>query len=130
MTGPRWLSGSAIRLLHLESLREFGGAEGVRDDGLLDSALARPLDLHAYEDERDRCRLATAYAVGIVRNHPFVDGNKRAALAAVGVFLVLNGLDLVANQAEAAVAVMDLAAGDLPEEGFAAWLRDNATPRA
>lgn len=126
---PRWVSARAIRYLHLESLRQFGGAEGVRDDGLLESALARPQNLFAYEGEADPCRLAAAYAGGIVRNHPFVDGNKRAALAAAGVFLMLNGLDLVADKAQATAAVLDLAAGDLPEEGFAAWLRDNVRPR-
>jgi death on curing protein len=126
---PRWVSQRALVYLHLESLRRFGGAEGLRDEGLLASALARPRNLHAYEGETDLCRLAAAYAAGIVRNHPFGDGNKRAALAAAGVFLMLNGYDLVGDQAQATVAVMDLAAGDLPEEGFAAWLRDNITPR-
>lgn len=126
---PRWVSARAIRYLHLESLRQFGGAEGVRDEGLLESALARPRNLFAYEGETEPCRLAAAYAGGLVRNHPFVDGNKRAALAAAGVFLMLNGLDLVADTAQATVAVLDLASGDLPEEGFAAWLRDNVTPR-
>jgi death-on-curing protein len=84
---------------------------------------------HAYEGEADLCRLAAAYAGGIVRNHPFVDGNKRAALAAAGVFLMLNGPNLIGDKAEATVAMLDLAAGELPEEGFAAWLRDNTTPR-
>ncbi|RAI59495.1 type II toxin-antitoxin system death-on-curing family toxin [Roseicella frigidaeris] len=129
MTEPRWVSRRALQLLHLESLTEFGGAEGMRDEGLLDSAMARPRNLHAYEGETDLCRLAAAYAAGIVRNHPFVDGNKRAGLTAAGVFLMLNGLDLVADQAEAAVAVLDLAAGELPEAEFAAWLRDNTRLR-
>ena len=126
---PRWVSKQALLLLHMESLAEFGGADGLRDAGLLESALARPHNLHAYEGEADVCRLAAAYAAGIARNHPFVDGNKRAALAAAGVFLMLNGLDLVADKAEATVAMLDLAAGDLSEEGFAAWLRDNTRPR-
>jgi death-on-curing protein len=125
----RWVSARALKLLHLESLAAFGGAEGIRDEGLLESALARPRNLHAYEGETDLCRLAAVYAAGLVRNHPFVDGNKRAALAAAGIFLMLNGLDLEADKAEATVAVIDLAAGELPEEGFAAWLRDNTRPR-
>lgn len=129
MSEPRWVSARALKLLHLESLAEFGGAEGMRDEGLLESTLARPRNLHAYEGETDLCRLAAAYAGGLVRNHPFVDGNKRAALAAAGVFLMLNGLDLVADKGETAAAVFDLAAGDLPEEGFAAWLRDNTKAR-
>ena len=81
MTEPIWLAKEALLLLHRESLRQFGGADGVRDEGLLDSALARPLNRFAYEEERDLCRLAAAYAKGIAQNHPFVDGNKRAALA-------------------------------------------------
>ena len=129
MTTPRWLDKRALLYLHSESLRQFGGAEGLRDEGLLDSALARPLNRHAYDDETDLCRLAAAYAHGIVRNHPFVDGNKRAAFAAAGVFLMANGLDLNAPPAMATVAVLDLAAGDLSEDDFAIWLRDHTTPR-
>ena len=129
MTTPRWLDKRALLYLHSESLRQFGGAEGLRDEGLLDSALARPLNRHAYEGEVDLCRLAAAYAHGVVRNHPFVDGNKRAAFAAAGVFLMANGLDLTAPPAMATVAVLDLAAGDLSEDDFAAWLRDHTTKR-
>jgi len=95
----------------------------------LDSALARPLNRFAYEDERDLCRLAAAYAKGIAQNHPFVDGNKRAALAVAGVFMMDNGWDLAADPALTAVAMLDLAAGDMTEEEFAAWLRDHTTPR-
>jgi death-on-curing protein len=123
------VSKQAVLLLHAESLNAFGGAPGVRDEGLLESALARPLNLFAYEGVADTCRLAASYAAGIARNHPFVDGNKRAAFAAAGIFLKLNGLNLTAPQAMATAAVLDLAAGDLPEEGFAAWLRDNTVPR-
>ncbi len=126
---PRWISKAAILLLHGESLSAFGGAPGLRDEGLLESALARPLNLFAYENISDLTRLAAAYAAGIVRNHPFVDGNKRAAFAATGIFLKRNGLDLFAKQAVATAAVLDLAAGDLPEAGFAAWLQDNTRPR-
>jgi death-on-curing protein len=128
-TGPRWLSQQALLLLHGESLAAFGGAPGLRDEGLLDSALARPQNLHAYEGVADICRLAAAYASGIVRNHPFVDGNKRAALAAAGVLLKLNGLNLTASQGAAIAAMLELAAGELPEEAFAAWLRDSTVPR-
>lgn len=126
---PRWLSKAAILLLHAESLSAFGGAAGLRDEGLLESALARPLNLFAYEGVTDLARLAAAYASGIARNHPFVDGNKRAAFAAAGVFLKANGLNLVAEQAVATAAMLDLAAGELPEEGSAAWLHDNTRPR-
>ena len=126
---PRWVSKPALLLLHAQGLVLFGGAAGVRDDGLLESALARPLNLHAYDGMTEICRLAAAYAFGIARNHAFMDGNKRAALAAGGVFLKLNGLNLVAPQPVATAAMLDLAAGDLPEEGFSAWLRDSTRPR-
>jgi death-on-curing protein len=129
MTTPVWLAKEALLLLHRESLRQFGGADGLRDEGLLDSALARPLNRFAYEEERDLCRLATAYAKGIAQNHPFVDGNERAALLAAGVFLMLNGLDLTAEPAMATVAMLELAAGELPEDAFAGWLRDHTAPR-
>lgn len=129
MTGPRWLAKGALLLLHRESLRQFGGAEGIRDEGLLDSALARPLNRFAYEAEHDLCRLAAAYAKGIAQNHPFVDGNKRAALAAAGVFLMLNGLELTASPAMTTVAMLDLAAGEMTEDEFADWLRAHTAQR-
>lgn len=129
MTEPVWLAKEALLLLHRESLRQFGGADGVRDEGLLDSALARPLNRFAYEGEQDLCRLAAAYAKGIAQNHPFVDGNKRAALAAAGVFLMLNGVELVAEPGMVTVAMLDLAAGEMSEEEFAGWLRDHTAPR-
>lgn len=124
MTEPVWLDAFILKLLHAEALQAHGGASGVRDEGLLESALARPLNRHAYEGEVDRIRLAAAYAWAIARNHPFVDGNKRTAFIAAASFLLLNGLELDAPEGEAIAAMLDLAAGDLPEEGFAAWLRD------
>lgn len=129
MSGPRWLAKQALLLLHREGLRQFGGADGIRDEGLLDSALARPLNRFAYEEERDLCRLAAAYAKGVAQNHPFVDGNKRAALTAAGVFLMLNGLCLTAEPAMATVAMLDLAAGEMTEEEFADWLRAHTAAR-
>jgi death-on-curing protein len=124
VTEPVWLDAFILKLLHAEALQAHGGASGVRDEGLLESALARPLNRHAYEGEVDRIRLAAAYAWAIARNHPFVDGNKRTAFIAAASFLLLNGLELDAPEGEAIAAMLDLAAGDLPEEGFAAWLRD------
>lgn len=118
-----------LLLLHRAALAEHGGLDGVRDHGLLDSALARPLNLHAYEGEADLCRLAAAYAGGIVRNHPFADGNKRTAFIAAVVFLETNGAAVDLAEGEAIAAMLDLAAGELPEEGFAAWLRDNLRAR-
>jgi death-on-curing protein len=126
---PRWIAKQAVLLLHAESLNAFGGGPGVRDDGLLESGLARPLNLFAHDGVTDPCRLAASYAGVILRNHPFVDGNKRAAFAACGIFLELNGLDLTAPQPVATAAVLDLAACDLPEEAFAAWPRDTVRPR-
>lgn len=129
MSEPHWVAKEALRLLHRESLRQFGGADGVRDEGLLDSALARPLNRYAYESESDLCRLAACYAAGIAKNQPFIDGNKRAAFAAAGVFLVLNGLRLTAPPAMATVAMLDLAAGEMTEAEFAIWLRDHTAAR-
>ena len=129
MSGPVWLSRQALLLLHGESLAEHGGLEGLRDEGLLDSALARPLNLHAYEGVTDIPRLAASYAVGLVRNHPFADGNKRAAFVAFGLFLKLNGFNLRADKAEATQVMLALAAGELSEEQLADWVRAHAVAR-
>jgi death-on-curing protein len=129
MTSLVWLSGQVLLLLHRQALVEHGGPDGVRDHGLLDSALARPRNLHADEGEADPCQLAAAYAGGIVRNHPFADGNKRTGFIAAVTFLELNGVMTDLAEGKAIAAMLDLAAGELPEEGFAAWLRDNTTPR-
>ncbi|MBR0654162.1 type II toxin-antitoxin system death-on-curing family toxin [Plastoroseomonas arctica] len=127
MTTPTWLRREIILLLHAEGLNEHGGLAGIRDEGLFDSALARPENLHAYGGETDLFRLAAAYAFGLARNHPFADGNKRAAFIAAVTFLEFNGMATNLDEGEAIAATMDLAAGDLPEEGFAAWLRDNSS---
>lgn len=124
----RWIDKHALILLHDESLAEHGGASGMRDEGLLDSALARPLNLPAYR-EPDFAALAASYGTGVAKNHPFVDGNKRAAFLCVGLFLYLNGYRLRATQAEATLAMLGLAAGELDEAAFAAWLRRHAGPR-
>lgn len=125
----RWVSKQALLLLHAESLAEHGGGTGMRDEGLLDSALARPLNLAAY-GEPDFAALAASYGVGVAKNHPFVDGNKRAALLATGLFLHINGYRLTASQADTTLTVLSVAAGDLTEDAFAAWLRQHAQPRA
>jgi death-on-curing protein len=126
MSEPRWVLRRALEFLHDESLKEHGGAEGLRDSGLLDSALARAQNLFAYEGTTDLYRLAAAYAFGIAKNHPFVDGNKRAAFIAAGLFLRLNGIRLKADKAEAVLVMLDLAGGELGEREFAEWLRRNA----
>jgi death-on-curing protein len=129
MTEPRWITERGLLLLHDESLAEHGGLAGVRDKGLLESALARPQNLFAYEGVKDVAQLAAAYAFGIAKNHPFVDGNKRAAFAAAGLFLAKNGLDLSAEQPDAYGMMMALAAGEISEEEFADWLRASTKPR-
>jgi len=126
MKEPRWIGKQALLLLHGESLAEHGGAGGIRDDGMLDSALGRPLNQYAYGGVDDLAQLAAAYAFGIARNHPFVDGNKRAALTAAGLFLSLNGLRLVADKVEAYEVTLALAAGDTSEDDFANWIRKNS----
>ena len=126
-----WIDCGTLLLLHDESLAEHGGASGVRDAGLLDSALARPENLVAYGSDADVAALAAAaYAYGLAHNHAFVDGNKRAAFLATGLFLALNGYRLVATQADAALTVLSLAAGDIDEAAFAAWLRQHIEPVA
>lgn len=125
----RCISKQALLLLHAESLAEHGGRQGMRDEGLLDSALARPVNLAAY-GEPDFAALAASYGVGVAKNHPFIDGNKRAALLATGLFLYVNGYKLTASQADTTRTIFALAAGDLTEDTFAAWLRQHARRRA
>ena len=124
----RWIDRSVLLLLHDESLAEHGGASGLRDEGLLDSALARPVNRAAY-GEPDMAELAAAYGVGLAKNHAFVDGNKRAAFLAVGLFLALNGYRPKATQVDATLTMLAVAEGSLDEAAFAAWIRSHATPR-
>lgn len=124
----RWIDRRLLVLLHDESLAAHGGASGLRDEGLLESALARPLNLANY-GEPDVAALAACYAFGLAQNHPFVDGNKRAAFLSIGLFLGLNGYRLTASQAEATVAVFGLAAGEIDEPTFTAWLRERIAKR-
>ncbi len=117
-----WLDAAVLRAVHEAQLAEHGGASGTRDDGLFESALARPLNMASY-GEPDAAALAAAYGYGIARNHPFVDGNKRTAFVAVELYLVLNGLTLVANDAACVLTMLRLATGELGEDAFAAWIR-------
>ncbi len=123
-----WLSERIVLDLHDEQLARHGGASGVRDLGLLQSALARPLNLASY-GEPDVADLAASYAVAIARNHPFVDGNKRAAFMAMVLFLALNDMELEASEPEATVAMLDMAAGQLTDTEFTLWVREHAQPR-
>jgi len=123
-----WIDPSVVLAIHDEQLAEHGGAMGIRDASLLESALGRPQNLAAYGDP-DHADLAAGYAYGIARNHPFVDGNKRTAFVAAELFLTLNGFDLTAEDIDCVLTMLALAAGDLDEAAFAAWLRAHAEPR-
>ncbi len=124
MSEPQWLDTTIMLDVHAEQLALFGGADGVRDLGLLESALARPVNKFSY-GETDLAALAAAYAFGIARNHAFVDGNKRAAFASIIVFLGLNGIDFDVPPEEATAIILSLASGEINEEGLARWIRDN-----
>lgn len=124
MSEPIWLSGELVVAIHGEQLQQFGGPAGLRDPGMLESALGRPRNKWSFGEE-DIAVLAAAYAFGIARNHPFVDGNKRAALLSLITFLGLNGIDFEASNSEAVVMIQALAAGEMSEDGLALWIRDN-----
>ena len=124
MTEPIWLDVEIMIDLHAEQLALFGGPDGIRDQGLLESALGRPVNKFGY-GENDLAALAAAYAYGIARNHPFVDGNKRAAFGALIVFLGLNDIDFLVPPESAAAMVLALAAGEVDEAGLTRWIRDN-----
>ena len=120
-----WIEKALVLAIHERQLAEHGGQGGVRDEALLESALARPQQLQAYGDPApDLCDLAAALAYGLARNHPFLDGNKRTAHVAYRTFLALNGADLTATDEEKYVTMMALAEGSLAERDFAAWLRE------
>jgi death-on-curing protein len=123
---PVWIDKLTLLFDHAKLLAEHGSREGIRDEGLLDSALARPRNLHAYEGVVDLNRLAACYCIGIVRNHPFVDGNKRVAFVALALFLSLNGFQLKADQVDAVRQIYRAAAGELSEIELAEWVRQNA----
>ena len=124
-----WLSRPLVLAIHDEQLAAHGGAIGIRDEGLLESALARPLNRASYE-EPDIVELAALYAIAIARNHPFLDGNKRTAYVALETFLELNGCLFPVGDAEAVVMTLAMAAGDMRDEEFTAWVRLHAKPMA
>jgi death-on-curing protein len=119
-----WLARDLVLAIHDEQLREHGGGTGVRDEGLLESALARPLNRAGYA-ESDMAELAAAYAFGIARNHPFIDGNKRTAYVALEVFLALNGIAFPARDADCVVMTLSMATGEIAEAEFADWVRQH-----
>ncbi len=122
-----WIDRRAFLLLHGESLVLHGGAQGLRDEGLLDSALSRPVNLAAYGNP-DVLDCAAAYAFGLAKNHPFIDGNKRAGFLGAGMFLRLNGHRLTATQKDATLTMLALAASEITEADYAAWLRTHTAP--
>ena len=126
---PRWISKKALLLLHEESLSEFGGARGLRDEGLLESALARPRNTHAYNPAATLAELAASYCYGVAKNHAFVDGNKRAAFLCVGLFLAINGYRLTASQVDAIQIMLGVAAGTVSERELALWIAQNSKER-
>jgi death-on-curing protein len=130
MDEPKWIRLELALAAHERQLAQHGGISGVRDRGLLQSALMRPRNLFAYTTDADLAKLAASYAGGIVRNHPFLDGNKRTALVVCRTFLFINGYQLVASQAEKAQQVLKLAASEIAEDEFAEWIRSRLKPRA
>jgi death-on-curing protein len=127
-TEPKWLGVDAVLVMHEEQLAEHGGAVGVRDLGLLESALARPQNAWSY-GQSDLVALAALYVAGVMRNHPFIDGNKRTGFLAAYTFLFVNGLEIVADEAEVIVQCLSLAADEIDDAEFAAWLRENVQAR-
>jgi death-on-curing protein len=124
MSEPLWLTRPIIEAIHDEQLAIHGGASGLRDEGMLESALDRPRNKWSYE-QAELPELAAAYAYGMARNHPFIDGNKRTSLLALYTFLGINGIDFDVPEAEAATMILSLAAGEVSEESLARWIRDN-----
>lgn len=122
----KWIDKLPLMILHDESLALHGGTSGIRDDSLLDSALNRAVNLAMY-DEPDFAELAAAYGVGLAKNHAFIDGNKRVAFLAVGLFLGMNGYKLKATQVDATLTMLAVASGEMLEADFAAWIRENST---
>jgi|SRR5215471_6444310 len=123
MKQPEWLTTQMVVAIHAEQLAIFGGSAGLRDRALLESALGRPRNKWAYE-KSGLATLAAAYGFGIVRNHPFVDGNKRTALLAIYTFLGINKIDFVVPEPEAAAMILSVASGDVGEENLAQWIAD------
>lgn len=125
---PEWLEERTVRLFHQRQLAEHGGMPGVRDENMLLSALAKPLQLWCYgSPPPDLCALAAAYAYGLAKNHPFLDGNKRTAAIACETFFILNGRAFIVGEEEKYPCYLALAAGEISEESFAAWLRENTS---
>jgi len=127
---PVWLIKQAVVAVHNQLIAAFGGTSGIHDEGLLDSALARPVNAYNYDDAPSLCSLAATYAGGIVQNHPFVDGNKRTGFMAAYVFLGRNGLRLTADELSATTMTLALATSEINEAEYAVWLQQSAAQRS
>ena len=125
MKTPVWLLSEAVVVVQEMQIDRFGGSGGLRDAGLLESALARPVNKQAYDEEATVFDLAAAYGFGLARNHPFVDGNKRIAFATMAMFLSENGYELAPDRMDALQTIMKLAAGDIEEDELARWVEAN-----
>ena len=126
---PRWITLFDAVVIHERLIAHYGGTSGIREQGLLESALARPENVFAYETEMSVPILGATLAFALTKNHPFVDGNKRVAFAALTIFLDINGFELTASQESAAVAMEQLAAGELSEDGFRTWVIAESVPK-
>ncbi len=125
MKEPIWLIKSAVLAVHNMMIAQFGGTDGVRDEGLFESALARPANIYHYDRKAQITQLAAAYAGGIIQNQPFVDGNKRTGFMAAYMFLDINGSTLIADEVSAAAMTLSLAASEIGENDYGVWLADN-----
>jgi death on curing protein len=130
MREPRWVPRLVLEAVHVDQLREHGGLSGLRDENALESALARPRQKWAYDQDADLAMLAAAYGFGIAKSHPYQDGNKRTAFLAMAIFLGLNGYEIEATEAEVVTVMLALAAGHLSESQLADWLREHLAPLA
>ena len=128
MTEPSWLTRTMIEAVHYDQVREHGGLLGVRDDGLLESALARPRHRWSFEPEADLPSLAASYGFGLIKNHPFLDGNKRIGFVAMNMFLLVNGFEVEAPEPEVIAVMLQVASGTLNESGLGEWLRSLVVP--
>jgi death-on-curing protein len=128
MEEPFWISKEVVFALHARQVAEHGGDAGLREESMLESALARPMQRHFYEQDSDLCKSAASYAMGLAKNHPFVDGNKRTAFVVYRLFLLRNGLTITAGKADRYLTMLHLAAGEMDEDTFADWLRKNTAP--
>ncbi len=126
---PKWLTAQLVQAIHTQAVAEFGGSHGVRDMGLLESALDRPRNRYAYGDDPTLFDLAAAYCTGIVKNHPFIDGNKRTGDLSARAFLFSNGYLLEPDEADEVNMIVALAAGEIEEDTLARWISENSTPK-